>query len=563
MKLAALCCTYLRPAGLGQLIECFLRQDYPSELRELVILDDAGQYENQAGAGWRLVSTRNRFRTLGEKRNACAALASPDAEGFLVADDDDIYLPHWFRSHAEALRRADWSHPSLVLVEHGDGLQEGETRGLFHACWAFRREAFDRVCGYGPHNSGEDQELASRLAAAGVTKCDPCEFAPPFFIYVYENGSYHVSFMDDEAYQELGSGGCPGQTSLSIGWSRDWDQLPVLRRFSFAPHVDACDGKIPVEIIGPVDAPGRDGPTNGMYALQKAMRQRIEDGLDWLSIKSLPASNGALPWFWCFGERRYATWWDAQGQPFVQGPNVLFLYSGTPRIDREECAMLDAGNCRAMFCHSDWYHDLIAKHRGPTNQSPIVLWPYPIDPWPGEPLPDQYDLLIYAKNGHRPQLLEHLAELFPRNVQIHYGSYQREELFEAARRSRTCAYLADDDHGPLALEEILLAGCPTVGVRTGASFVRDGVTGCLVDRLPPGADCLACDDDQAALAAYLDAVSQAQALDRRSVRELASVQFDTQTILTTILDALDACRTIARTGVDRPDFVRERSSGSG
>ena len=56
MKLSALCCTYLRPAGLGQLIECFLRQDYPRELRELIILDDAGQYENQSGDGWRLGS---------------------------------------------------------------------------------------------------------------------------------------------------------------------------------------------------------------------------------------------------------------------------------------------------------------------------------------------------------------------------------------------------------------------------------------------------------------------------------------------------------------------------
>ena len=37
---------------------------------------------------------------------------------------------------------------------------------------------------------------------------------------------------------------------------------------------------------------------------------------------------------------------------------------------------------------------------------------------------------------------------------------------EAARRSRVCAYLADDDHGPLALQEILLAGClPDVSVR--------------------------------------------------------------------------------------------------
>jgi hypothetical protein len=155
-----------------------------------------------------------------------------------------------------------------------------------------------------------------------------------------------------------------------------------------------------------------------MYALQKALRKRIDEGLDWLMIKPLPASSGSLAWFWHWDDRRYAMWWDAEGQPFVQGPNMLFTNSASPRIDREERGLLDATNCRAMFCHSEWYRDLIAKHRGPANQSPIVLWPYPIDPWPGEPLPDEYDLLIYAKNGERPQLLEHLAELFPRHIQI-------------------------------------------------------------------------------------------------------------------------------------------------
>jgi glycosyltransferase involved in cell wall biosynthesis len=93
MKLTAFCCTFLRPSLLGQLIECFLRQDYPAELRELVILDDAGQYDHQEGNGWRLVSIPRRFHSLGEKRNACVALASSESEGFLVADDD-IYLPH-------------------------------------------------------------------------------------------------------------------------------------------------------------------------------------------------------------------------------------------------------------------------------------------------------------------------------------------------------------------------------------------------------------------------------------------------------------------------------------
>jgi hypothetical protein len=73
---------------------------------------------------------------------------------------------------------------------------------------------------------------------------------------------------------------------------------------------------------------------------------------------------------------------------------MLFLNSATPRIDADECALLDAANCRAMFCHKPWYRNLIAKYHGPANKSPIIMWPYPIDPWPGEPLPDEYDLLI-------------------------------------------------------------------------------------------------------------------------------------------------------------------------
>ncbi|MFQ3592162.1 MAG: glycosyltransferase [Gemmataceae bacterium] len=490
MKLAALCCTFHRPHLLGQLIESFLRQDYPRHLRELVILDDAGQYENQAGEGWRLISLPARFCTLGEKRNACAALAAPDAEGFLVADDDDVYLPHWFSTQAEAMKRADWSRPSLVLLAHGDGLKEHDTGGLYHGGWALRRSAFDAVRGYAALNNGEDQDLAKRLHDAKVSICDPCEFARPFYHYRVDTGSYHLSYLDDAGYRDLGKKTTKGKHKLQPGWPRDFTRLPVVRRFTTAPHVSHRDGRMLVELIGPVHAPGRDGPTNGMYALQKELRKRIAGGLDWLSIKSLPASDGALPWFWHWDDRRYAVWWESEGRPFVQGPNMLFTYSWKPRIDAEERGLLDAANCRAMFCHSDWYRDLIAKNRGPANTSPIVTWPYPIDPWPGEPLPDQYDLLIYSKNGHRPGLLEHLCETFPRHVVLHYGQYKREQLFEAARRSRACAYLADDDHGPLALQEILLAGCPVVGVRTGAPFIQDGVTGVFVDRLPPGAKCV-------------------------------------------------------------------------
>lgn len=541
MKLAAVCCTYLRPQLLGQLIECFLRQDYPRELRELIILDDAGQYENQAGDGWKLISIPNRFRSLGEKRNACIALASPDVEGYLVADDDDVYLPHWFRTQAEALKRAEWSRPSLYLHEHGNGLKEAETCGQYHASWAFRREAFYKIRGYGPYNNGEDTELASRLSASGITECDPCQFAPPFFIWGCNTDSYHLSYMDDQGFMDLANHAVGRQSGVHPTWFRDWNTLPVIR-FAQPRPVEARDGKMSVQLIGRVDQPGSDGPTNGMYALQRALTKRIDQGLDWLSIKSMPPDNGALPWFWNWEDRRYASWWDSQGRPFVQGPNMLFINSANPRIDFLESALLDSANCRAMFCHSEWYRELIMKHRGPKNQSPIVLWPYPISPWPDEPLPDQYDLLIYSKTDGYRKLVERLVEVFPRHIRIDYGSYRREQLYDAARRSRACVYTADDEHGGLALQEILLSGCPAVGIRTGAPLVRHQVTGQIVDRLPFPNNSDNHEDDERTFSQFLNAITESQALDRHAVRQRAIEDFNPDRILDCIVEVLEQCR---------------------
>ena len=84
MKIAAICCIYNRPEQLAEAIESFQRQTYPLEKRELIVLDDAGQYEPQCGSGWQLVTTTKRFRTLGEKRNVSAALASADVDAYAV-----------------------------------------------------------------------------------------------------------------------------------------------------------------------------------------------------------------------------------------------------------------------------------------------------------------------------------------------------------------------------------------------------------------------------------------------------------------------------------------------
>ncbi|ADB18363.1 hypothetical protein Psta_3706 [Pirellula staleyi DSM 6068] len=542
MKLTAFCCTYLRPRLLGHLIECFLRQDYHKDLRELVILDDAGQYDNQSGEGWRIISIPRRFNTLGEKRNACIALASSDSQGFLVADDDDIYLPHWFQTHAEALRRAEWSRPSLILAESAQGLKEHSSGGLYHAGWAFRKETFYRANGYPFMNNGEDQELAERFVSVKASQFDPCQIAPPFFVCRTETDSYHLSMMAENGYDQLATDKPMEKCQINIGWPRNYSALQVVRRSGVVQSSTEKLQNLPVELIGPVRSPGGNGPSNGMFALQSALRRRIAEEIDWLSIQSLPVSEGALPWFWNWEDRRAAVAWDARGLPFVQGPNVLFISSQSPRIDDEECKLLDSPNCRAMFCHSDWYSELISQHRGPANLSPIVRWTYPISPWPGEPLPDKYDLLIYSKNGHRPFLVEQLAKFFPRHKVIHYGSYRREELFESAQQSRACAYLADDEHGGLALQEILLAGCPAVGVRTGAPLISQGVTGLFVEYLPHGLQSDGSNTNRIRIASLLAAIEYVQQLDRFAVRSIAKERFSEEACVNKLLQALDTAR---------------------
>lgn len=102
------------------------------------------------------------------------------------------------------------------------------------------------------------------------------------------------------------------------------------------------------------------------------------------------------------------------------------------------------------------------------------------------------------------------------------------------------------DQGPLWLQEILLAGCPTVGVQTGASFVRDGITGAVVDRPPPGRACIESDDNEACLAAFMDAVEKAATMDRDQLRSAAVFEFDASRIVDSVLDALksSACTSV-------------------
>ncbi|MES2793936.1 MAG: glycosyltransferase family A protein [Planctomycetota bacterium] len=229
--ISCLCCTWIRPLQLANLIACYERFDYPEELRELVILDDAGQYPTQpSGKRWEIVSVRRRLSTLGEKRNALAAMADLRADAFAVMDDDDAYLPWHLQSAAYALGQAEWSKTSWVWSEADatSPLALTHARGFYHAAWAYSCEAFRRVGAYPMRNDGEDQEFSERLTRHSVTSADPTlKFAPSFVHRWNGSGDTHISAMGDDGWQVMNHKRASMEicNTLNISPSREWAML--------------------------------------------------------------------------------------------------------------------------------------------------------------------------------------------------------------------------------------------------------------------------------------------------------------------------------------------------
>src|ERR1700730_7438319 len=91
--ISCMCPTFGRPRHiLEETVYSFLVQDYAGQ-KELVLMNDFDeQIIHIEHPEVRAINLPTRFRTLGEKRNALAAICQYD---FLaVWDDDDIYLPH-------------------------------------------------------------------------------------------------------------------------------------------------------------------------------------------------------------------------------------------------------------------------------------------------------------------------------------------------------------------------------------------------------------------------------------------------------------------------------------
>lgn len=206
MTLTWLCPTWNRPACLRELVRQFLAQDYPRDQLQLLILDDAGQYDNQQGPGWQLISFARRFHSLPEKYNALLSLVNTD--GVIIAEDDDLYSSRHSSACAGALQFGNVSKPSVVNVQYGPEHTESDP-GRFHASLAMRTEFLRSIGGWPITTRADfDLQLIAKLRRTGTRIVDPCELGyPPTYTFRWEtSGHYHAQAYghgpDDPGYYD-------------------------------------------------------------------------------------------------------------------------------------------------------------------------------------------------------------------------------------------------------------------------------------------------------------------------------------------------------------------------
>lgn len=203
--IACLCVTFCRPELLVNLIESFIRLDYPLSKRMLIILDDTDQYHVNTGTigeGWEIISVRHRFRTLSAKRNALAAMCPSKVDAIAFWDDDDTFLPWTLHAHARALEVGAVSHPSLVMSEDKSGELKVVTTGSgYQSTQCIDLDLFETVGGFPRGNSGVDQQLIKLLVDRAGDAIDCCRWYPPWFVYGWHTGNVHLSTGGVDGYE--------------------------------------------------------------------------------------------------------------------------------------------------------------------------------------------------------------------------------------------------------------------------------------------------------------------------------------------------------------------------
>lgn len=224
-RISCQCVTYGRPRLLMEAVESFLRQDYTGE-KELVILNDHPEVliENTGYDEIVVINCPRRFRTVGEKRNACCALCS--GRIILPWDDDDIHLPWRISLTLERMTNLHYFKPDRLWYWANGTMSE--RKPIAHAQGGWSKELFDQVFGYDHIQSGQDQTIERRFEKTGLRATGEITPDETFYIYRYPGtGSYHLSAHGwghgfHEATRFVNKHVPPGTYPIEPAWKDDY-----------------------------------------------------------------------------------------------------------------------------------------------------------------------------------------------------------------------------------------------------------------------------------------------------------------------------------------------------
>jgi len=218
------CITYNRPELLEEAIESFHRQDYLGE-KELVILNDyVGQELIYEHPEVNILNCPKRFRTVGEKRNACIAMCSGDV--IFPWDDDDISLPWRISVSLREKGRGKYFKEKRAWLWQNSEIKPEPRYNNYPsmACWD--RSLFEQVGGYSFMQSGQDIDLDKKFQKTGERNVREISKEEIYYIYKFGGtGHPHLSsFGYGKGWEEIGrkEKGRKEKIILSPKWKEDY-----------------------------------------------------------------------------------------------------------------------------------------------------------------------------------------------------------------------------------------------------------------------------------------------------------------------------------------------------
>jgi len=198
--ISAKCVTYGRVNLLEEAFYSFLKQDYPKDRCELIIVNDYPLQrlklpKELESSNIRIFNLGATFPTIGAKEN----FATAKCRGDIICqwDDDDVALPNhfnnvvkYFDKDANILhwgRGAYWEEPNIVSLT-----------GLGNSGIVFRKSAWEAIGGHPLENAGYDMTFVNRLHRLGITTAVPAKEEVSWF--------YRWGFVNYDCYHQSGRG---------------------------------------------------------------------------------------------------------------------------------------------------------------------------------------------------------------------------------------------------------------------------------------------------------------------------------------------------------------------